>query len=117
MKAIQVPEKSCPSRNVRFADAGRHPLEDPEDREQQQERRRRTRSSAPRQRRDRTLCDDAVPLDALLARLRERRADRPPISACEDEDGRPSHQVSQVPDDRADHRGEHRLLASRGPCR
>ena len=35
----------------------------------------------------------------------------PPISACEDDDGRPNHHVAEVPGDRADQAAEARPSA------
>ena len=44
------------------------------------------------------------------AGLRDRRADMPPISACDELDGMPYHQVMQVPGDGADQRAEDHVV-------
>ena len=87
-------ELADPERPVRRC--GRHPLEDPVDREQQDERaregdrrRRRAPGSPP-------CAPDAVPLDAVRRRTATSAAPiRPPISACDELDGSPSHHVTR----------------------
>ena len=74
------------------ARARRDALEDPEDRDQQDER-AAERNRRREERGDHDLVREPVPLHALRRRLAIAAPTRPPISACEELDGSPSHHV------------------------